>query len=123
MAALEEIEFRQTGKRAVSAIRTHTGMEIESEEQFAEIFGPALAAASLSQLLTRARAESGLTLEQVGIRVGSGKSWVHQAENKENLEVISLVKLASAMGYPVEIRLEPELPGRKPLTVRLDSKS
>ena len=58
MAALEEIESRQTGKQAVSVTARQNGIEIESEERFTEVFAAVLAAASLSQLLTRARAES-----------------------------------------------------------------
>lgn len=128
MAALEEIESRQAKRLAGSANRKSPPAKsvgdvvISNNEQLMEIFGPVLTVATLGKLLAEARAESGLTLEQVGAGVGSGKSWAHQAERKQNLEVASLVKLAGAMGYKVEIRFEPMVAGRRPLRVELGGK-
>lgn len=48
---------------------------------------------------------------------GVSQAWFTQAERKGFLGLPSLVRLAGAMGYRVELRLEPKEAGKKPLRV------
>lgn len=120
MVLLERIEARQAesvaGNAAFSGAVEYTPARIVEEMKVA------LVARSLAELIARARAQSGVTLEEAGREIGVSKARISQLERSENIEVATLVRLAGAMGYRVRIELEPTGPGKKPLQVELDGR-
>jgi transcriptional regulator with XRE-family HTH domain len=62
----------------------------------------------LSDVLEQARKEKNLTLEEVGQRVGVSRARIKQLETSENIEISTLVRVASALGYKVQIALTSE---------------
>lgn len=65
--------------------------------------------ADVGRRLYLRRRELGLTLRQVGARVGFTHSYVAQVEKGANTTVDSLERLANALDTTIEIQLESEL--------------
>lgn len=62
---------------------------------------------SVGDLLAHARAEAEVTLAAVGEAAGVTRARVQQLERSENVELATLVRIAGACGYRVNITLEP----------------
>ena len=77
---------------------------------------------SVGRLLARAREQEGKALEAVGAAAGVTRARIQQIENSTNLELATLVKVASALGYRVGIRLEPVDRTRAALVTELPSR-
>lgn len=58
-------------------------------------------------LLAHARRESGRSLADIGAEAGVTRARIQQIERSENIEVATLVRIASACGYRVSISLRP----------------
>jgi DNA-binding XRE family transcriptional regulator len=76
-----------------------------SFEEFKAMLGEAIVVKHVTEALEQARKEKKLTLEEVGQRVGVSRARIKQLETSENIEVSTLVRVASAMGYKVRITL------------------
>lgn len=77
---------------------------------------------TVGNLLARAREQEGKSLEAVGTSAGLTRARVQQIEHSENLELATIVKVASALGYKVGIRLEPIHSGGAALVAELPSR-
>jgi len=77
---------------------------------------------SVGRLLARAREQEGKALEAVGAAAGVTRARIQQIENSTNLELATLVKVASALDYRVGIRLEPVDRTRAALVTELPSR-
>jgi len=66
---------------------------------------------AVGALLAHAREEAKRSLTAVGTRAGVTRARVQQIEQSENIEVATLVRVAAACGYRVDISLEPLRPG------------
>jgi DNA-binding XRE family transcriptional regulator len=76
-----------------------------SFEEFKAMLEEAIVVKHVTEALEQARKEKKLTLEEVGQRVGVSRARIKQLETSENIEVSTLVRVASAMGYKVRITL------------------
>lgn len=75
---------------------------------------------SVSDLLSRARHESSLTLAEVGERLGVSRARASQLEHPDaNLELKTLMRLADALGYDVVLALKPRTGTGAPLAAKL----
>jgi len=107
----EEIE---TGVIAHSAVATST--EHHTTETLQRHLNAALFERSLAQLLRSARAAAGLSLADVAQRLGVTRSRVHQLEHEgANLELHTIQRYASTLGYDVRIVLVPRDGGTQAL--------
>lgn len=106
----------RAGTKAKRLVNAYTPQEIQAELLTAQINR------HVGALLASARAESGLSLSAVGQEVGVSRSRINQLEKSENLEVSTLVRVAEALGYRVQISLEPTQAGRKPLKLEFGKK-
>jgi DNA-binding XRE family transcriptional regulator len=87
----------------------------------AEIEG-IIAGASAGKLLAQARRESGRSLAEVGEAAGVSRARVQQIERSENIEVATLVRIAAACGYEVDITLRPrDEPGKRTIATKLSA--
>ena len=77
---------------------------------------------TVGTLLARAREQEGKSLEAVGSAAGLTRARVQQIEHSANIEVATLEKIASALGYRVGIRLEPMNGSRLALVAQLPSR-
>jgi ribosome-binding protein aMBF1 (putative translation factor) len=77
-------------------------------DEFKAMLEEAIVVKDVTEALERARKEKNLTLEEVGQRVGVSRARIKQLETSENIEVSTLVRVASAMGYKVQIALTSE---------------
>ncbi len=80
----------------------------KSFEEFKANLEEAIVVKHVTEALEQARKEKNLTLEEVGQRVGVSRARIKQLETSENIEVSTLVRVASAMGYKVQIALTSE---------------
>lgn len=90
-------------------------MRAYTPEEFEEI----IINGTVGDLISRAREESRRTLEEVGRRAGVSRARVQQIERSSNIEVATLVRLAAAMGYRVDISLRPINNGLRLLSAEL----
>jgi HTH-type transcriptional regulator / antitoxin HipB len=79
-----------------------------SFEEFKAMLEEAIVVKHVTEALEQARKEKNLTLEEVGRRVGVSRARIKQLETSENIEISTLVRVASAMGYKVQIALTSE---------------
>jgi DNA-directed RNA polymerase specialized sigma subunit len=79
-----------------------------SFEEFKAMLEEAIVVKNVTKALEQARKEKNLTLEEVGRRVGVSRARIKQLETSENIEISTLVRVASAMGYKVQIVLTSE---------------
>jgi hypothetical protein len=79
----------------------------------------AVVSATVGELLSRMRAESGQSLRQAGRVAEISGARVQQLERSENVEIATLVRLAAAAGYTVSITLQPLRSGLRPLRATL----
>lgn len=77
-------------------------------EEFKAMLEDALLTKSVGEAIEKARKDKNLTLEEVGQRVGVSRARISQLEKAENIELSTLVRVASAMGYKVQIALQAE---------------
>lgn len=77
---------------------------------------------TVGNLLARAREQEGKSLEAVGSAAGLTRARVQQIEHSANIEVATIEKIASALGYRVGIRLEPINGSRAALVAQLPSR-
>ncbi len=77
-------------------------------EEFKAMLEDALLTKSVGEAIERARKDKNLTLEEVGQRVGVSRMRISQLEKAENIALSTLVRVASAMGYKVQIALQSE---------------
>lgn len=77
-------------------------------EEFKAMLEDALLTKSVGEAIERARKDKNLTPEEVGQRVGVSRMRISQLEKAENIELSTLVRVASAMGYKVQIALQSE---------------
>jgi len=77
-------------------------------QQIAEVVETELVARRVGELLATARAQSGKSLSELGKDLGVTRGRVAQLEHADNLNVDTLVRFASALGYRVRLRLERE---------------
>jgi DNA-binding phage protein len=68
---------------------------------------------AVGSLLAHARGESGRSLSAVGSEAGVTRARVQQIEQRDNIEIATLVRVAAACGYQVGISLEPLHPGMR----------
>lgn len=85
-----------------------------------EILADAALERSVSDLLSRARRESSLTLAQVGERLGVSRARVSQLEHPDaNLELKTLMRFADALEYDVVLAFKPRTGDGEPLAAEL----
>ena len=72
---------------------------------------------SIGSLLAHARQQAEQTLDAVGKASGVTRARIQQIEQSENVEIATLIKIASALGYRVGIRLDPVNDAMHPLSV------
>jgi DNA-binding XRE family transcriptional regulator len=77
-------------------------------DEFKAMLEEAIVVKHVTEALEQARKEKNLTLEEVGQRIGVSRARIKQLETSENIEVSTLVRVASAMGYKVQIALTSE---------------
>jgi predicted XRE-type DNA-binding protein len=77
-------------------------------EEFKAMLEDVLLTKSVGEAIEKARKDKNLTLEEVGQRVGVSRMRISQLEKAENIELSTLVRVASAMGYKVQIALQSE---------------
>jgi DNA-binding phage protein len=102
----EEIETGMSNSRG-KGIDENKFPEMSLEEIKA-MMEEAVIVKHVTEALEQARKEKNLTLEEVGQRVGVSRARIKQLETSENIEVSTLVRVASAMGYKVQIALTSE---------------
>lgn len=85
--------------------RSESKSEGTSFDEFKAMLEEAIVVKHVTEALEQARKEKNLTLEEVGQRVGVSRARIKQLETSENIEVSTLVRVASAMGYKVQIAL------------------
>ncbi len=84
------------------------------------IIEEAILAQSVSEMLSRARAESELSLQEAGNELGVTRGRIFQLEQPDaNLELKTLVRYAHSLGYDLELRLEPKEVGKSRIITRL----
>jgi DNA-binding XRE family transcriptional regulator len=88
--------------------RSESKGEGTSFEEFKAMLEEAIVVKNVTEALEQARKEKNLTLEEVGQRVGVSRARIKQLETSENIEVSTLVRVASALGYKVQIALTSE---------------
>lgn len=88
--------------------RFESKSEGTSFDEFKAMLEEAIVVKHVTEALEQARKEKNLTLEEVGRRVGVSRARIKQLETSENIEVSTLVRVASAMGYKVQIALVAE---------------
>lgn len=77
-----------------------------------------LVAHSLGELLAKARQSKGVSAIQQARKLGVSRSQVYQSESPDaNLELVSLLRHAEALGYRVEVVLKPEQSSGKDKTL------
>lgn len=91
----------------------YTPEQIEQEVEAAIVKG------RVGNLLAQARADSGLSLRHVGEEAGVSRGRIQQLEQSENVELATLVRVAAALGYGVQISLTPKESGKRQLTTEL----
>src|SRR5262249_8989779 len=74
---------------------------------------------TVGDLLARAREISGRSLRHVADGAGLSRGRIQQVEKSENVEVATLVRVADALGYAVQISLRPKEAGKQPLKAEL----
>ncbi|HEX5868884.1 MAG TPA: helix-turn-helix domain-containing protein [Longimicrobium sp.] len=89
--------------------RSYTPLEIES----------VVVAATVGELMLRMRQEAGKSLRAAARAADVSAVRIQQIERSENIEVATLVRLAAAAGYEVNITLNPVGRGRRPLSAVL----
>lgn len=70
---------------------------------------------TVGALLAEARRKAGESLAGIATRVNVTRTRVQQIEQSENIEITTLVRIASACGYQVHIDLRPTRPGQPEL--------
>jgi len=88
-----------------------------------DAIGAAVIEAKVGVLLARARRESGRSLADVGADAGVTRARIQQIERSENIEIATLVRIASACGYMVSINLTPLIMRKRELTAVLGKDS
>lgn len=78
-----------------------------------------MSASSLGQKIRALRKEKGLTLEELAARIGAGKSYLWELENKgvENPSAERLTKIAEVLGVTPEFLLDRKLVNPEPEVV------
>ncbi len=94
-------------------LKGHDSMPVDDTpgatfEEFKAMLEDALLTKSVGEAIEKARKDKNLTLEEVGQRVGVSRMRISQLEKAENIELSTLVRVASAMGYKVQIALQSE---------------
>ena len=74
---------------------------------------------AVGSLLAHAREEADRSMAEVGDIAGVTRARVGQIEQSANIEVTTLVRLAGACGYEVDIRLTPLHPGKRAFSTTL----
>ena len=74
---------------------------------------------AVGSLLAHARAEAHRSMAEVGELAGVTRARVGQIEQSANIEVTTLVRLAAACGYEVNISLKPLHPGQRTFSTTL----
>jgi len=93
--------------------------EGHTPRQIAAELSDAIVDTTVGSLLARARAQAGLSLREVGTQAGVTRGRIQQLETSENIELATLVRVADALGYDVQITLVPERSGQPPLSADL----
>jgi DNA-binding XRE family transcriptional regulator len=88
--------------------RSESKGEGTSFDEFKAMLEEAIVVKNVTEALEQARKEKNLTLEEVGQRVGVSRARIKQLETSDNIEISTLVRVASAMGYKVQIVLMSE---------------
>jgi len=89
-------------------------------ERTRTVLEEAYIARSVSEMLSRARAQSDLSLQQAGDEMGVSRGRVFQLEQPDaNLELKTLVRYAHTLGYDLELHLEPKEPNKPRIVTRL----
>jgi len=104
----------------VAGTRT-TAAEGYTPKQIADELSDAIVASTIGTLLARARAQAGLSLREAGTQAGVTRGRIQQLESSENIELATLVRVADALGYDVQITLVPERSGQPLLSADLSS--
>lgn len=99
MALLNEVGDGETVALPPEAAQGRTWVLEEIEN--------AVIVGTVGRLLERARAASGQSLRAAGKSIRRTHSRVRQIEESENVEIATLVRLAHAYGYEVDITLRP----------------
>lgn len=99
--------LEDVGEEAVTGVPPVEG-EGYTPETIREELRDALVARSLGEMIAAARSQAGASLRQTGAAVGVSHARIQQLEASENLEVSTLVRVASGLGYRVKISLEPD---------------
>lgn len=95
------------GEETVTGVAPVEG-EGYTPEAIREELRDALVANRLGEMIAAARSQAGLSLRQVAELVGVSHSRIQQLEMSDNLEVSTLVRVASGLGFRVKISLEPD---------------
>ncbi len=96
------------------------GPSLEGTQVFSpEEISRAVVNGSVGNLLAEARREAGRSLADIGSKGGVSRARIQQIENSENIEVATLVRVASACGYDVAITLRPTDAKKRQLTTVL----
>lgn len=75
---------------------------------------------AVGEMLEQARKQARLTMQQVADAIGVSRGRVNQLEHPDaNLELGTLVKVASALGASLEVRLIPKDPQQKSFVAKL----
>lgn len=99
------------GPMAAGAGRTYSPKEIER----------IVIEGTVGDLVAHARAEAHASLATIGKSAGVTRARVQQVEQSANVEIFTLVRIAAACGYDVNITLEPQVYGRRPLSTTLSA--
>jgi DNA-binding XRE family transcriptional regulator len=85
--------------------------------------GEAVLFGSLENMLTEARNASGLSVAELGHKLGVNRARANQILKAPNMQLDTLLRLAHALGYRLSIELEPieplQIEARKPLKIAL----
>ncbi len=80
---------------------------VKTSEAISQTFEKAVLQESLGALLSKARKETGLTMQAVGEKIGVSRGRIAQIESMPNLELQTLVRQADVLGYDVVVTLQP----------------
>jgi Helix-turn-helix domain len=75
--------------------------------------------ATVGELMLQMRREAGKSLRAAARDADVSAARIQQIERSENIEVATLVRLAAAAGYEVNITLTPVSPDKRPLSAVL----